>query len=306
VDLDLARVALGLGFLAVAAAMDWRRRVVKDGVWIAMGAASLGLGQLDILLAGLPPYLHLMGLATGVLYFGVFFGRPIWDEDGFHVRPPRFALFVLAPVILFLVWRRSADDPIGLDAFWKLLTMPAMIVVAHGMYEFGLLRGGADAKAVMALALLFPGVYPAVGSLPLLRPLPAAASVLAVVFPFAFVVLVNSALLFLVVPLAFLARNLAAGDAKLPRALFGYRVPLDGVPKYAWLMDRIEDGKAVHTYFPRRAEDREEQLRLLREHGFEKVWVTPQLPFVTAMLVGFVLAVVVGNPLLALFGAFGG
>jgi len=36
------------------------------------------------------------------------------------------------------------------------------------------------------------------------------------------------------------------------------------------------------------------------------VWVTPQLPFVTAMLIGFVLAVVVGNPLLALFGAFGG
>jgi len=127
-----------------------------------------------------------------------------------------------------------------------------------------------------------------------------------VVFPFAFVVLVNSALLFLVVPLAFLARNLAAGDAKVPRALFGYRVPVNGVPKYAWLMDRIEDGKPVHTYFPRRAEDREEQLRLLREHGFEKVWVTPQLPFVTAMLVGFVLAVVVGNPLLALFGAFGG
>ena len=305
-DLDLARVALGFGFLAVAGAMDWRRRVVKDGVWIAMGAASLGLGQLDILLAGLPPYLHLMGLATGVLYFGVFFGRPIWDEDGFHVRPPRFALFVLAPVIVFLVWRRSADDPIGLDAFWKLLTMPAMIVVAHGMYEFGLLRGGADAKAVMALALLFPGVYPAVGPLPLLKPVPAAAPILVVVFPFAFVVLVNSALLFLVVPLAFLARNLAAGGAKLPRALFGYRVPLDGVPKYAWLMDRIEDGKPVHTYFPRRAEDREEQLRLLREHGFEKVWVTPQLPFVTAMLVGFVLAVVVGNPLLALFGPFGG
>ena len=242
VDLDIARVVLGLGFLAVAAAMDWRRRVVKDAVWIAMGAVSLGLGQLDILQAGLPPYLHLMGLATGILYFGVFFGKPIWDEDGIHLRPPRLALYILVPLIVFLVWRRSEYDPAGLDAFYKLLTMPAMIVVAHGMYEFGLLRGGADAKAVMALALLFPGIYPSVGPLPLLRPVPAAAPLLAVVFPFAFIVLVNSALLFLAVPPAFLARNLAAGDAKLPRALFGYRAPLDRVPKYAWLIDRIEDG----------------------------------------------------------------
>jgi len=306
VDLNLARVALGLGFLAVAAAMDWRRRVVKDVVWIAMGAASLGLGQIDILQAGLPPYLHLMGLATGVLYFGVFFGRPVWDEDGFHVRPPRFALFVLAPVIVFLVWRRSADDPIGLDAFWKLLTMPAMIVVAHGMYEFGLLRGGADAKAVMALALLFPGIYPHVGPLPVLSLSPLVEPILAVLFPFAFVVLVNAALLFLVMPVVFLARNVAAGDATLPRAVFGYRVSLDAVPKFVWFMDRIEEGKAVRVYVPRHKEDRGEQIRLLREHGFEKVWVTPQLPFIVAILAGFFLAVVAGNVLLALFAGLGG
>ena len=134
---------------------------------------------------------------------------------------------------------------------------------------------------------------------------PAATPVLAVFFPFAFVVLVDSALLFLVVPLIFLARNAAAGDAKLPRALFGYRVALDAVPSYAWFMDRVENGKPVHVYFPRRSEDREEQVRLLRAHGFDRVWVTPQLPFVTAMLAGYVLAVVAGNLLLAFFGGLG-
>ena len=126
-----------------------------------------------------------------------------------------------------------------------------------------------------------------------------------VFFPFAFVILVDSALLFLIVPLLFLARNAARGDVTMPRALFGYRVSLAGVPKHVWLMDRIENGKPVHVYFPRRAEDRDEQLRLLREHGFKRVWVTPQLPFVTAMLGGFVLAVVAGNLLLALFGGLG-
>ena len=157
----------------------------------------------------------------------------------------------------------------------------------------------------MALALLFPGVYPAIDPLPLWQPAPLLQPILALWFPFAFVVLVDSALLFLVVPLLFLGRNAAAGDLKLPRAFFGYRASLDALPKYVWFMDRIEDGKPVHVYFPRRKEDRDEQVRLLREHGFTKVWVTPQLPFLVAMLVGYLLAVVAGNLLLAVIGGLG-
>ena len=300
-DLDLPRVLVGLGFLLVAGAMDWRRRVVKDIVWVGMGATSLALVEVDLVQRGIPWAVHLVSAATAVLYFGVFFGKPMWDESGFRVRPGRFALYLAAPLAVILAWRWSVDDPVALDALYQVLTMPAMIVIAHGLYEFGILRGGADAKAVMALALLFPGIYPTIDSLPLLRPPANAEPILAVMFPFAFVVLVNSAILFLAVPVVLLARNAAKGDAKLPRALFGVRAPIDAVPKYAWLMDRIEDGKPAFVLMPRRKEDREEQISLLREHGFTRVWVTPQLPFVTAMLAGLALAVVAGNVLLALF-----
>ena len=305
-DLDLPRVLVGLGFLLAAGAMDWRRRVVKDVVWVGMGATALALVELDLIQRGIPWPVHLVSAATAVLYFGVFFGKPMWDESGFRVRPGRFALYLGAPLAVMLAWRWSADDPVALDAFYELLTMPAMVVIAHGLYEFGILRGGADAKAVMAISLLFPGIYPALDSLPLLRPPPAAEPILAVTFPFAFVVLVNSAILFLAAPIVLLARNAAKGDAKSLRALLGSRVPIDAIPKYAWLMDRIEDGKPAFVLMPRRKEDREEQVRLLREHGFDRVWVTPQLPFVTAMLSGFLLALAVGNPLLALFGGLGG
>jgi len=301
VDLDLPRVLVGLGFLVLAAAMDWRRRVVRDPVWVAMGAVALALVEIELLSTNAAWCLHLVSASTAILFFGVFFGEAMWDETGFHVRPLRLLVYALTPVLLVLAWLWSADAGAG-EAFFRLLTMPAMIVIAHGLYEFGMLRGGADAKAVMALALLFPGVYPHVASFPILQPPPVLEPVLAAWFPFAFIVLVNAAVLFLAAPLLFLARNAAAGDAKLPRALFGYRVALDAVPSYVWFMDRIEEGKPVHVYFPRRTEDREEQIRLLREHGFEKVWVTPQLPFLVAMLVGFVLAVVLGNVLLAAFG----
>lgn len=292
---------MGLGFLVVAAAMDWRHRIVKDFVWIALGAIALGFVEVDLVLQNAAAFLHFMTAATAILYFGVFFGEPMWAEEGFRIRAGRLLLYLSAPILLGLSWVASTDDA-ARALLYRLLTMPAMIVIAHGLYEFGMLRGGADAKAVMALALLFPGIYPHLDSLPLLRPPAVIEPVLAAWFPLAFVVLVNSALLFLVVPLLLFARNAAAGDAKTLRAFAGYRVSLNEVPTHAWLMDRIEEGKAVSVYIPRRTEDREEQLRLLREHGFEKVWVTPQLPFVTAMLVGFVLAVTVGNLLLGLFG----
>lgn len=301
-DLDLPRIVVGLGFLLPAAAMDLRTRRVKDAVWIAFGALALVLVEIDLITANAPGSVHLVSGAAAILYFGVFFGTPMWDEDGFAFRPARFALYLLPPVAVVLAWWSVRDDAANLGSFWRLLTMPGMIVIAHGLYEFGMLRGGADAKAVMALALLFPGTYPHVGSFPLFAPAPIAEPVMAVVFPFVFVVLVNSAILVLVVPLAFLVRNLAAGDRAFPRALFGIRVPIAAIPKHVWFMDRVEGGKPVTVYFPRRKEDRKEQVRLLRERGFTKVWVTPQLPFIAAMLVGFVLAVVAGNLLLALFG----
>ena len=300
-DLDFLRVVVALGFLFVAAVMDWRRRVVKDVVWITLGAAALAIVELELLVGSAAWFLHLLTAATAILYFGAFFGKEMRGEKRFTFRPLRFGAYLAALIFLLATWRLSSENETTLGAFYRLLTMPGMIVVAHGLYEYDLLRGGADAKALMALSLLFPGIYPHLGSFPIFHPTPAAEPIIAVTFPFAFVVLVDSALLFLAVPLFLLARNVASGTAQFPRALVGLRVPLDGLPKFAWFMDRVEDGEPVFHYFPRRKEDREEQVRLLREHGLTHVWVTPQLPFLVAMFVGAILAVVFGNLLLAFF-----
>lgn len=307
-ELDLVRVGVGFAFLLVAAAMDWRSRVVTDRVWVLLGAVSLAIVEIDLVLAAMPWFLHLMTAATAILYFGVFYGKPIWDdEEGVHLRPARLLLYsTVPPIIAFVGISSSRDpDPGTLGAFWRLLVMPGMIVVAHGLYYLNLLRGGADAKAAMALGLLFPGIYPHLAGFPILTP-GRAEPLLAVWFPFAFVTIVNAALLFVVVPLAFLARNAAERTAKTPRAFFGYTVSIDAVPKYAWVLDRVEGGRLIARYSPRRVDDetkdRAEQLRLLKERGLARVWVTPKLPFVTAILAGYALAVVLGNPLLALFG----
>src|SRR6266581_6402839 len=104
VDLDLTRVVVGLGFLLVAATMDWRHRIVKDFVWIAMGGVAFAIVEIDLLLANAAAYLHLMTVATAILFFGVFFGTPMWDEEGFKVRPLRLALYLLPPIFVIVVW----------------------------------------------------------------------------------------------------------------------------------------------------------------------------------------------------------
>lgn len=301
-DLDFPRTVAGLGFLLVAAAMDLRRRRVNDEVWIALGVVALAIVELDLLLSAGAWSLHLMAAATAILYYGVFFGEEMLTEEGFRFRPARFAAYLACPLLIAVAWWGSAGDPASLAAFYRLLTMPTLVVVAHGLYEFGLLRGGADAKAFMALGLLFPGVYPHLDSLPWLAPSPLVEPVLAVWFPFAFVALVNAAILFAVAPLWFLARNAASGTVRFPHALLGYRAPIDDLPRFAWLMDRVEGGEHVTVLFPRRREDREEQVRLLKERGLRDAWITPQLPFVVAIALGYVLAVVVGNVLLLPFG----
>lgn len=305
--LDPVRIAAGFAFLLVAAAMDWRSRMVKDQVWVALGAVALALVEVDLVLAAMPWFLHLTSAATAILYFGVFYGKPIWDDDeSLHLRPPRVLLYASVPLSIMAAGLLSSGDPDALGAFWRLLVMPGMVVVAHGLYYMNLLRGGADAKAAMALGLLFPGVYPHLAGLPILAAPSSAESLLAIWFPFAFVTIVNAALLFVVAPLGFLARNVADRTAKIPRAFFGYTAPIKAIPKYSWLLDRVEEGRLVPRYSPRRTDDEEadraEQLRLLKELGKERVWVTPKLPFVTAILAGYALAVIVGNPLLALFG----
>ena len=304
-ELDLPRVLAGLVFLTVAAGMDVRRREVKDGVWVALGALGLGLATLDAILMGIAPALYLMVPATAILFFGVLLGTEMWTEEGFRVRPGRFILYLSVPAMIAVAWWTSVGDPNSLGAFYRLLTMPGMIVIAHGMYQFNLLRGGADAKALMAVALLFPGIYPQVGPLPLGGPDPIFQPLLAVMFPFAFVVLVNAALLFLAAPVLFLARNVSRRTVRLPRAVFGYVVPIDAVPRFVWLMDRVEGDDLVTAYFPRQDEDREGQLRKLQDRGLREVWVTPQLPFIVAILAGFLLATAFGNPILAAFGGLG-
>jgi len=301
-DLDLLRLVAGAAFLGAAAVMDLRTRRVKDALWIAMGTLGLALFVADLWLRGVDPVVGLVLLPTAVLLYDPLLGQGFRTEEGWRFPPGPIVAYALAiGATGFAIWDLR-EDAASFATFLRYLTVPVMMLVYRGMYEAHMFKGGADAKAMIVISALVPQ-YPSLPPLPLLAVDPRLQGFLGLLFPFSLVVLLDAALLFAVAPIGFLLYNAARGHLEFPMALLGYKVPLDKVPRYVWFMDQVVKGEHVIVYFPAKSQDRKAILAGLRREGLKEAWVTPQLPFMVALSIGYVLAFLVGNPLIALLQA---
>lgn len=296
------RLVVGLAFLLFGAVSDLRTRTVRNPVWIVLGMSGFLLLALELALSQSDLTRYALLLATAILFAAVFFGEPLLDEDGFHLRPLRLAAFSgAAALLLGSAYVAFSPGYTGMTDYAELLAMPVMVIVFQAFYRMRLLVGGADAKALIALTLLVP-THPDVSPFPILTADPRVAGAMRAVFPFSLVVFVDAAVLFLAVPLAYLVLNAARGDLAFPQAFFGYRAPIRALPKHAWLMERIdEDGEHLLVLFPGRGKDGSEDVERLRAAGVKRVWVQSKVPFIVPLSIGFVLAFFMGNALLALF-----
>ena len=296
-EFDLVRLAAGVAFLGAAAVTDLRTRTVKDGLWLAMGTVGLLLLGLD--LRTMDPVIGLVLVPTAVLLYDPLLGQGFRTDEGWRFPPGPIVAYALAiGATGFAIWDLR-EDPTSFRTFLGDLTVPVMMLVYRGMYEARLFKGGADAKAMIVITALVPQ-YPALPPLPLLAVDPRLQGFLGLLFPFSLVVLLDAALLFAVAPIGFVIYNAARGHIELPMALLGYKVSLDRVPRYVWFMDQVVKGEHVIVYFPAKSQDRKAILAGLRQEGLKEAWVTPQLPFMVALSIGYVLAFLVGNPLIAL------
>lgn len=200
-------------------------------------------------------------------------------------RAPNLLWWITALLGLGLLALQLALHP-ALLAQWPLLGVSAAFAaMVFGFFWIGLLPGGADAKALMSLALLAPlplhlGAFPLLAS-----PLPPA-----------FGVLGDALLAFLVVPLGLFAVNAKRGHLRLPHSFLGLRVPLEEARSgRAWPMEYVKDGKVRTMIMPSRFEWEEEDFAALAAAGRDKIWVTPKVPFMIPLLAGFVGAFLVGD-----------
>jgi len=284
-------LAAAIAVLAYASLLDLRTRRVENRYWVFLSMLGLALLALQVYADDKPlEYLAIL-LPIALILADVFIDLELPENTA---RVLAVAEYISAILILIFLSLGYGHD----EYFQHLIAVPSMMLLVVLLYMLDALRGGADAKALIALAVLFP-FYPYMGSFPALR---SEASGLDIFLPFAFTVLLTAAIVVAVMPIGFLARNIGGGGLRFPQALLGYRMDVQKARgRHLWLMERIVDGKHVVYSRPRADEDLDRELDLLMEAGHSVVWVTPKVPFIVPMLIGLVICAVLGNPLLLLF-----
>jgi archaeal preflagellin peptidase FlaK len=290
--LDLSRLAIALAVLVVASYSDWRTRLASDIYWIILGCFGLAFIAYEVVAAGADPLYLLFLLPLSVVFFDIFWERKGIFEDGVNLPPLLLYLAAAASVAYLAVafWEELL--------FWQLLDILIMFGALILLYQIDIIKGGADAKSLIALSLMFP-VYPMIGSFPLIT-VPNDLSML--LFPFSLLVLFNAAILSLVVPLGLFFYNLVHRDTKVPAMLLGYVMDIETAKrKFVWPMQRVEKGVLRFVYFPKEDEESDRILQDLADFGAKRIWVTPKVPFLIFITAGLVMSALVGNLVLALF-----
>ena len=186
------------------------------------------------------------------------------------------------------------------------LVFPVIITSAVSYIFFRLgLFGAADAKALICIALLFP-TQP--GFTILSHHFPLLGTSVPAVFTFALVVLLNAAVLALAVPIYLFFRNLCSlGLKELTRnaamCFVAYRVNIDGLRsvRFARLTHTYEerDGHLTRRYSLGGTPLNSDMVQRLKAYHREEkvaaeVWVTPELPFILFIALGFVASCLLG------------
>jgi preflagellin peptidase FlaK len=178
---------------------------------------------------------------------------------------------------------------VGFENIWYLVFIPIMIGLMYLFFQMRLLFGGADAKALMALAILVP-IQPVMGDLPIWSSF----------MPGSWIIFANAIILFLFIPLSLLLYNLGKRNLTFPNCLLGYVMSIeDAKQRFVWPLEKIKDGKRRLVYMPKNF-DVDEELKAFENLGIKDIWVTPKIPFMIPLLAGFLASFVLGDLLLQL------
>ena len=279
--MEAIAAVLVLAILVSASVSDWRIREASDLHWIAIGAIAAVLFAIRISDEGMDPLAY-----VSVLSIILMTADLVWDRESGRLD---LALYVFIAVSVVVSLFAMMDH----DLLWTYISMPAMYLVMNVFYYTGIVKGGADAKAVIAIAFAFPS-YPDMDALPLI-PVPSG-TVPQFLIP-AFSVFFLAALLTILLAVVYLIINLIRGDREFPFMLAGYRTDVSALSEsHVWPMEDIADGEPVRSLSG--LEDPGIPQRLI-EAGRDRVWVTPIIPFLIPITIAFAVILFIGNPLFA-------
>ena len=169
-----------------------------------------------------------------------------------------------------------------------------MYAAMNILYYTGIIKGGADAKSIIAISAVFP-TYPELFSMPLI---PVPEGLVPSVFVPGFAVLTMALAISLLYGVYNVVRNLIKGDTAFPQMFMGTRMPLEKAKvSMVWPMEDIVDDEVVDTAT---ANEEEDIWTKLENHGVQEIWVTAIIPFLIPITIAFFLVVTVGFPLFIL------
>ncbi len=174
---------------------------------------------------------------------------------------------------------------IGFSNIYYLIFIPVMIGLMYLLFQMRLIFGGADAKALMALAILAP-IEPTIVQFPLWKGSP---------MPFSWTIFANAVILFLFIPLSLLIFNLVRRNIAFPHCLLGYKMSIKKAKEtFVWPLEKLVDGKRKFSYMPKEF-DVTEELEAFEQQGITDIWITPKIPFMLPLLAGFIFSFVFGD-----------
>jgi preflagellin peptidase FlaK len=221
-------------------------------------------------------------------------------------RAPNKLWYVMGGIALlfdlYAFWQNDFDLMFAVWLAAGVLFIYALVYIIFRVGGFG----GADAKALIAIALMFP-LYPVIEVAGMSFPI--ANNIMSPVF--ALSVLGNAVVLTVIVPLGMLAYNLLTAPpgeviGNPIGAFTGYKAPVDRLKgKHLRLMHYYEetDGRVERRMTFRGPDLDDETLGELAKWRGEgkigdKVWVTPKLPFLIPITLGFLAGIFYGDILM--------
>ena len=271
-----AGIAVTVAVMLSASYFDWRYREVPDIHWWVLGLSGLALTAAS--LDGLTIGTGMMLLGSLMILLFILLDVEISRMVSLLYIAVMAALFIIPAVTAF-------DD----QSVRRLLAIPVCFVIFYVMFAAGILRGGADAKCLMVMAMMFQ-TYPSVGGLPLI-PIPSFDIQCVLSFPIA--VLFHAALFSFAWLFWTVIRKIYRKDDPVEMyTLSWYRMSIDEARgSHVWPKQDAVGGVIVNV----RGIPEDGALDRLEAAGAKDVWVTPIIPFMVPIAAAVVFIVTVGS-----------
>ena len=260
-----------------ASYFDWKHREVPDIHWWVLGLSGLILTAISLSdFKNIQIAMMLIGPVM-ILFFILFDAEP---------APIVTLAYCIIMAVMFIYPVVTAfDDP----AVKRLLVIPICFVLFYLMYMFGVLRGGADAKCLMVLAMMFQ-TYPEMGDLPIIA-IPSLN--IQVIFSFPIAILFHAAVFSFAWLFWTVIRKIYRKDDPVEMyTLSWYKMSIDEARRsHVWPKQDAVGDMIVNV----RGIPEDGALDRLEAAGAKEVWVTPIIPFMVPITAAIVFVLIIGS-----------